>query len=111
MSYNTKNYMSPGGDELVIGGKLTVAEGATVTGLTSVPLSAATESQLGCIKVGAGLEIADGVLSVENLMTPAENQSESEAETVAELLADFNTLIGKLIAAGLMEEPDGDDES
>ena len=31
--YNSKNYMAPGGDEWVIGGKLTIAEGATLEGI------------------------------------------------------------------------------
>ena len=48
-TYNTKNYMAHGGNELVIGGKLTFLEGAAVEGLggamekaENVPESVAT---------------------------------------------------------------------
>lgn len=33
MSYNTKNYMEQGGEKWVIGGKLEILPGASVTGL------------------------------------------------------------------------------
>ena len=56
MGYNIKNYSTDGGDELVIGGTLTVEEGATVTGLTETTASASATA-LGGIKAatkGAG---------------------------------------------------------
>lgn len=34
---------------------------------------------------------------------PAANQGDSTATTVAGIVSDFNALLGKLIAAGLME--------
>lgn len=40
MSYSSKNYLTQGGDEWVIGGKLTIQDGAEVTGLG--PLHAAS---------------------------------------------------------------------
>jgi hypothetical protein len=65
--FNTANYQTDG--EWVIGGKLTILENATVTGLA----------------------------------TPkAENQADSTAEDVAGLVTDFNSLLAKLKAAGLM---------
>ena len=47
--------------------------------------------------------------------TPAENQAESTADTVTALKTDFNALLAKLKAAGLMipdtpEEDDGEDD-
>lgn len=78
MSYNTKNYSEQGGDKLVIGGELEIKEGAVVT----------------------GLESGDGVPS----FPVAENQADSTAADVTELTADFNALISKLKAAGLMAE-------
>lgn len=36
----------------------------------------------------------------------AENQAESDATTIAELKKDFNTLLGKLTAAGVMADGD-----
>lgn len=70
--YNTKNYQAQGGDEWVIGGKLTVKEGAEIEGLPS--------------------------------FSPAENQADSTAEDINALVTDFNALLQKLKAAGLMKE-------
>ena len=101
----TKNYFTEGGDELVIGGKLTVLEGAEVEGLSggsgSYTLPAATADKLGGIKVGSGLTITDGVLSATGI-TPAEAQSDSTASSYTGLKDDFNALLAKLRAAGLL---------
>ena len=53
--------------------------------------------------IGVKLVLDEGA-SVEGLpgSTPAENQAESAATTVAALKEDFNTLLSKLKAAGLM---------
>lgn len=52
--------------------------------------------------IGGKLIIEEGA-SVEGLLsTPAENQSDSEATTVAALKEDFNGLLTKLKTAGLM---------
>lgn len=102
MAYMGKNYSTDGGDKLVIGGTLEVGDGATVTGLTDISaIPTAAADTLGCIKVGDGLSIADGVLSVD--MEPAANQAASTADTVAKLKNDFNTLLAALKTAGLME--------
>jgi len=74
MSYNTKNYTEQGGDKTVIGGTLEVLSGATVI------LSGATVT---------GLPVA-------------ENRADSVATTVAGLVTDFNALLAKLKAAGIM---------
>ena len=104
----TKNYFTEGGDELVIGGKLTVLEGAEVKGLSggggSYTLPAATADKLGGIKVGSGLTITDGVLSADGV-TPAAAQADSTATTIAALKEDFNTLLAALRTAGLIETP------
>ena len=82
----TKNYFAHGGNELVIGGKLTFLEGAETEGM-------------------------EGILPV------AENQADSTATTVANLKEDFNALLARLKAAGLMAadpetepDPDGNGE-
>ena len=77
MTYNTKNYTEQGGEKTVIGGTLEIKEGATVTGLSS----------------SSPIEIP--VL---------ENQAESTAEDIETLVLDFNSLLSKLKAAGLMEK-------
>ena len=101
----TKDYFTEGGDELVIGGKLTVLEGAEVDGLSggggSYTLPAATADKLGGIKVGSGLTITDGVLSATGI-TPAEAQADSTASSYTGLKDDFNALLAKLRAAGLL---------
>lgn len=53
--------------------------------------------------IGGTLEILEGA-QVKGLLfgTPAENQAASTASDVAALAADFNSLLAKLKAAGLM---------
>ena len=79
--HTTKNYFAHGGNELVIGGKLTFLTGATVEG-------------------GDGLFDAAGNGAAD--ITPAAYQPDSEATTVAALKADLNTLLVSLRTAGLM---------
>ncbi len=83
MEYNAKNYMAQGGDRLVIGGTLEIKEGASVTGLP-----AAAADNAGMVNLAA-------------------NQAASTAADVAALVTDFNALLQKLKAAGIMaaEEP------
>ena len=72
-THNCKNYTAHGGNETVIGGKLTFLSGAEVAGL------------------------------VDLLTLPtAANQADSTASTVAAIKDDFNALLTKLKAAGLM---------
>ena len=72
--YQSRNYTAHGGRETVIGGKLTILPGATVEGL------------------GEALS-----------MPQASFQPDSEAATIAALREDFNALLGRLKAVGLME--------
>lgn len=76
MSYNSKNYTEQGGERTVISGELV-------------------------IKAGAKLIFEEGA-EQEGVIPQAANQTESTATSVATLKDDFNSLIGKLIAAGLM---------
>lgn len=78
---NCKNYMTDGGDRLVIGGTLEVLDDAEIIGL---PLEHASVDERG-------------------LVCQAENQPISEASTIAALVNDFNALLSKLKAAGIME--------
>ena len=103
MSYNAKNYTEQGGNVTHFGGKVVFEEGVEVEGLSANPLNKASADTLGGVKVGDGLSIdANGVLSADGI-TPAENQADSEAETVAELVDDLNALLTKLKTAGFME--------
>ena len=80
-TYQTKNYTAHGGAETVIGGKLTFLAGAVI------------DDQAGVIPTPA---------EPEEPFTPAAAQADSEATTVAALKGDFNDLLAKLRAAGLM---------
>jgi hypothetical protein len=115
MSYNIKNYTEQGGEKTVIGGVLEIKEGASVTGLPSSGLTAATETTLGGIKAATKTETdtvpakigEDGKLYVPSYpviseIPVAENQADSTASDVAGLLTDFNSLLSKLKTAGLM---------
>jgi hypothetical protein len=112
---NVKNYTEQGGDKTVIGGTLEIKEGASVTGLPSPELSAATETTLGGIKAATKTETdsipakigPDGILYVPTYPTVPEipvvqNQVASVAEDIPGLLSDFNSLLTKLKTAGLM---------
>lgn len=52
--------------------------------------------------IGGTIEILPGAAITG--LPQAENQSDSAAEDVAELVADFNALLAKLKAAGLMND-------
>lgn len=169
-THNTKNFAAHGGEEWVVGGKLTILEGAEVTGMVDVSLLVpATAAALGGIKAaakGAGDTVeakigADAKLYVaapvaataaalgsviapakaetdtvpvavdntgalfvptypEDYVLPAaaaaelggvklaENQVDSAASTIAALKDEFNALLAKLKAAGIMA-PDTED--
>ena len=59
--------------------------------------------------VGGTLEVtAEGQLLLEGTpLARAANQADSTATTIADLKGDFNALLAKLQAAGLMESGDG----
>ena len=79
---NTKNYFAHGGNELVLGGKVTILPGATIEG-------------------------AEGLFDrlPESVSPPLAFQADSSATTVAALKEDFNALLIKLRTAGIMEMP------
>lgn len=49
-TYNAKNYFKQGGDELVIGGKLTIAAGAELTGMVANNQAASTAASYTALK-------------------------------------------------------------
>lgn len=79
MNQTSRNYHAHGGNEWVIGGKLTILPGATI------------ERAEGLFDLPAGEPLRLPLI-------PA-----SEATTVAALREDFNRLIKSLKASGLME--------
>lgn len=114
MGYNSKNYMEQGGEKWVIGGTLEIKEGASVTGLTSTA-APASETALGGVRAAAKEETdtvpvkigGDGILYVPAYpvvpeIPAAANQADSTATDATGLVTDFNALLAKLKAAGLM---------
>ena len=64
MSYNTKNYTEQGGDTTHFGGKVIFEEGCDVEGGSFTEVKTATKSQKGIVKVGDGLNVNSGTISV-----------------------------------------------
>ena len=82
-TYNSKNYFAHGGEQLVIGGKLTFLDGAEVENFPG--------STSGTAASGTAPYVAD-----------------SEATTVAGLREDYNRLLSALRTAGLLAQEAGD---
>lgn len=78
MSSSTRNYHAHGGNEWIVGGKLTFLPGAVVEGAEGL-FDPAPVAKLPFV-------------------------AESEATTVAALREDFNALLAVLKAAGIMED-------
>ena len=74
---NTHNYFAQGGNELVIGGKLTFLPGATIEG-------------------------GDDLFGQPPSVEPIGYVADSEATTIAALKDDFNALLAAIRTAGLM---------
>ena len=74
MSYNTKNYAAHGGEEWVIGGKLTILNGAQLTGFPKAAnQEASTASTVSALKDDLNALLA--ALKTAGLMEPdAENE-------------------------------------
>ena len=89
-----KNALKSAGIFLLTGDEANVSS-------TTYTRPTASGSTLGGVKIGDGLTISSGKISV-NMRTPAANQAASTAADVAGIVADFNTLLGALKTAGLM---------
>ena len=116
MCYNAKNYAAQGGDEWVIGGKLTVLPEAEVSGLSgggggsSYTLPTASADTLGGVKAKAksdeDVEVAvdeGGKLYVPK--HPVAEKVDDAADTEGESLkTTLNGLLASLRKAGLLAE-------
>ena len=116
-THNCKNFFDHGGNELVVGGKLTVLEGATVEGLADAEqLVAATADTLGCVKASAKAETdtvpakigTDGVLYVPTY-PEVEQLVAATADTLggvkAAAKAETDTVPAKIGADGVLYVP------
>lgn len=124
MGNTSKNYLKDGGDTTVIGGKLEVLEGATVTGLTETA-AAASEAALGGVKAATADETYTVEVKIDatskklfvptypvipvaataetaGLVKQAANVSEATGPNPT--ATEFNALLDALIAAGVMAE-------
>ena len=123
MSYSTKNYTEQGGEKTVIGGTLEIKEEAKIIGFPDFSIPVATKTKLGGIKAEVKSETDTVEVKIggdARLYVPAypiieepllaENQKDSTAENIEGLVTDFNALLNKLKAAGLMES-DTEDNS
>jgi hypothetical protein len=117
MSYNALNYTEQGGEKTVIGGeiviegKITVADGGEVEGITGVTAAAADEGDTVEIKIGE-----DGKLYAPTYPTVPGEATTETAGTVRQAAnvelavgetptkAEFDALITALINAGIMAE-------
>lgn len=84
--FSTRNYMAHGGNELVIGGKLTFLPGAVVEG-------------------------AEGLLDTPSSTTTRIAVEDSKATSVSALCKDYNRLLTALRESGVLapNPPDGDE--
>ncbi len=90
MGSTARNYHAHGGNEWVVGGKLTFLPGAVVEGADP----------------GAVVEGADGLFDLPSGgEPPLSYMAPSEATTVTALREDFNRLLSALNKAGLMASP------
>jgi len=98
MGYNTLNYTEQGGEKTVIGGTLEIATGASVTGITTATLV----NNLTSTDTDKALTAAQGkALKDASDSKVAANQAAS-TEATSPTVAEFNALLAKLKAAGLM---------
>ena len=112
-----KNYSTDEGNTWVVGGKLVIEEGAEVEGMngSEYELPIASSESLGGVKVGSGLSINEsGVLSADSqapsiattevagVVRMMANQAASTGSNLLSLENEFNSLLQKLKAAGLM---------
>ena len=108
MSYNTKNYTEQGGEKTVIGGTIDLT-GATVVGVvTSDVVNNLTTTAAGKAldaRQGKALkDTADALATTVNgklTATASANQADS-TEATSPTTAEFNALLTKLKASGLM---------
>ena len=78
-TYNTKTYIAHGGDELVVGGKLTILEGAQVTGLPQAANQvASTASTVAALKDDLNALLT--ALKTAGLMEPDPEPSSGDDE-------------------------------
>ncbi len=113
MGYNTLNYTEQGGAKTVIGGTLEIADGASVTGITTATLvndlttggtdKALTAEQGKTLKtaIDGKYTAANATASTAGLVKMAANVPQS-AEAASPTTAEFNALLTALKAAGVV---------
>ena len=101
MAFIPKNYSTDGGNELVIGGKLTVKPGAKVGGLNAVPSSGSNGQFLKKTSGGYAFSaLPDAGTSTKGVVKQAAAVAGAAGD--APTKAEFDALIAALKAAGIM---------
>lgn len=103
MAFIPKNYSTDGGNEMVIGGKLTIKPHAKVIGLNQVPKTGTTGHYLK--KTSSGCEFAvipDAGATTKGLVKQA--ALVAEAAGANPTAAEFKALLDALKAAGIMAD-------
>ena len=112
MSYNTKNYTEQGGEVTHFGGKVIFEEGCEVEGGSFTAVPTATKSQKGIVKVGDGLNVNSGTISVAEAsktvaggVLAVDDLEDCSATDVAGINTFINTyLLPGLRSAGILKE-------
>ena len=109
MSYNTKNYTEQGGEVTHFGGKVIFEDGCEVEGGSFTEVKTATKSQKGIVKVGDGLNVNSGTISVAEAsktvaggVLAVDDLEDCAATDVSEVNTFINTLLASLRSAGIL---------
>lgn len=97
--YTTKNYKTNNGNKTVIGGELAIEIDAVVT-VDGTPVDFTTPLEIAAQHYTKTEE--DALLANKLTATVAATQTASTASTIPEMVIDFNALLVKLKAAGII---------
>ena len=96
--FTTKNYKE-NGDKWVVGGELDITVDAVVN-VDGTPVDFTTPLEIAALHYTKTED--DALLAAKLTATAAETQAASTASTIAATVIDFNALLVKLKAAGIM---------
>ena len=97
--FTTKNYKTDGGDKTVIGGELAITIDAVVS-VDGTPVDFTTPLEIAALHYNK--TETDALLAAKLTATAVETQAASTASTIEATVIDFNALLVKLKAAGIM---------
>jgi len=98
MGYNTLNYTEQGGEVTHIGGTLVIETGASVTGITTATIV----DNLTSTDINKALSANQGKVLKDAIDAKVAANQAASVEVSYPTVAEFNALLTKLKAAGLM---------